>query len=85
MGTKLQSAADYIQRGGFTLLHWCASLWAEAMRFEYNRIKYVIVQSLMNIKISKAFRNTSSEALCVLDETTPIIIRTGEAVKQYFV
>ena len=38
----------------------------------------------MNIKIAKAFRTTSSEALCVLAGTTPIIIRTEEAVKQYF-
>jgi len=37
----------------------------------------------MNIKIAKAFR-TSSEALCILAGTTPIIIRTEEAVKQYF-
>lgn len=54
------------------------------MRFEYNRIKYVRVQRLMNIKIAKAFRTTSSEALCILAGTTPIIIRTEEAVKQYF-
>ena len=36
----------------------------------------------MNIKIAKAFR-TSSEALCILAGTTPIIIRTEEAAKQY--
>jgi len=54
------------------------------MRFENNRIKYVRVQRLMNIKITKALRTTSSEALCVLVGTTPIIIRTEEAVKQYF-
>ena len=54
------------------------------MRFEYNRIKYVRVKRIMNIKIAKAFRTTSSEALCVLVGTTPIIIRTEEAVKQYF-
>jgi len=38
----------------------------------------------MNIKIAKAFRTTSSEALCILAGTTPIIVRTEEAVKQYF-
>jgi len=36
----------------------------------------------MNIRIAKAFR-TSSEALCILAGTTPIIIKTEEAVKQY--
>jgi len=38
----------------------------------------------MNIKIAKAFRTTSSEAVCILAGTTPIIIRMEEAVKQYF-
>ena len=66
------------------LLLYGAPVWAEAMRFEY-RIKYVRVQRLMNIKIAKAFRTTSSEALCILAGTTPIIIRTEEAVKQYFI
>ena len=60
------------------------TVWAEAMRFEYNRLKYIRVQRLMNIKIAKAFRTTSTEALCMLAGMTPIIIRTEEAVKQYF-
>jgi len=66
------------------LLLYGAPVRAEAMKFEYNRIKYVRVQRLMNIKIAKAIRTTSSEALCILAGTTPIIIRTEEAVKQYF-
>ena len=37
----------------------------------------------MNIKIAKAFRTTSSEALCILAGMTPIIIRTEEAADQY--
>jgi len=54
------------------------------MRFEYNRLKYIRVQRLMNIKIAKTFRTTSSEALYILAGTTPIIITTEEAAKQYF-
>jgi hypothetical protein len=54
------------------------------MRFEYNGLKYIRVQKLMNIKIAKAFPTTSSEALCILAGTTPIIITTEEAAKQYF-
>ena len=53
------------------------------MKFGYNRLKYIRVQRLMNIKIAKAFRTTSNEALCILAGTTPIIIRTEEAAKQY--
>jgi hypothetical protein len=33
--------------------------------------------------MAKAFRTTSSEALCILTGITPIIIRTEEPVKQY--
>jgi len=66
------------------LLIYSAPVWAEAMMFEYNRIKYVRVQRLMNIKIAKEFCTTSSEALCILVGMTPIIIRTEEPVNQYF-
>jgi len=44
--------------------------------FKYNKLKYIRVQSLMHIRIAKAFRTTSSEALCILAGTTPIIIKT---------
>ena len=37
----------------------------------------------MNIRMAKAYRTTSSEALCILTGMTPIIIKTEEAVKQY--
>ena len=54
------------------------------MRFEYDRTNYVRVQILIYIKLDKAFRTTSSEAVCILPGTTLIIIRSEEAVKQYF-
>jgi len=41
------------------------------------------VQRLINIGIAKAFRTTSSEALCNLAGTTPVVIKTEEVVKQY--
>jgi hypothetical protein len=77
-------ALQTIYKGAIlSLLLYDAPVWAEAMRFEYNRVKYIMVQRLMNIKIAKAFRTTSSEALCILAGTTPINIMTEEAVKQY--
>jgi ribosomal protein L5 len=66
-----------------TLLLYGAPVWIEAMQYEHNRQKYILVQRLMNIKMAKAFRTTSSEALCILTGLTPIIIKTEEAVKQY--
>ena len=53
------------------------------MKYEYNRRKYYRVQRPMNINMAKAFRTTSSEVLCILTGTTPIIIKIEEAVKKY--
>jgi ribonuclease HI len=64
------------------LLHG-APVWIEAMRYKHNRLKYIRVQRLMNIKIAKAFCTTSSEALCISAVITPIVIRREEAAKQY--
>ena len=41
------------------------------------------VQRLINIKIAKAFRTTSNEALCTLTGLSPIVIRAEEAAKLY--
>jgi len=58
------NALQTINKGAvLPLLLYGAPVWAKAMRFEYNRIKYVRVQRIMNIKIAKSFRTTSSEAL----------------------
>ena len=81
MRTTPRSAADSIL---YTLLLYGAPVWAEAMRFENNRLKYIRIQRLMNIKIANTFRNTSTEALCMLAGTTPIIIRKEGAVMQYY-
>jgi hypothetical protein len=66
------------------LLHR-APVWIDAMKYEHNKRKSIRVQRLINIRSAKAFRTTSSEALCLLTGITPIIIKTEEAVKQYSV
>jgi hypothetical protein len=65
------------------LLLYGAPVWIEAMKYEYNRRKYIRVQRLMNIRMAKAYRTTSGEALYIVTGMTPIIIKTEEAVKQY--
>ena len=64
------------------LLLYAAAVWNEAMKCEYNKLKYIRVQRLINMRIAKAFR-TSSEALCILTGTTPVVIKIEEVVKQY--
>jgi len=60
-----------------------APIWSEAMKYEHNRQKYVRVQRLINLNMARAYRTTSNEALCILTETTPIILKLEELVKQY--
>jgi hypothetical protein len=49
-----------------------------------NAIKqFTTVQRLINIKIAKAFRTTSNEALCTITGLTPIVIKAEEAAKLY--
>ena len=60
------------------LLLYGAPVWIEAMAKQYNQIKYKRVQRLINIKVAKAFRTTSNEALCMVTGLTPIIIKIEE-------
>jgi hypothetical protein len=50
---------------------------------KHNAIKLNRVQRLMNIKIAKAYRTTSYEALCVLTGMTPILIELETQAKIY--
>jgi hypothetical protein len=59
-----------------------APVWIVALEYEYNRLKYVRVQRLINIRMAKTFR-TSSETLCILTGITPIILKAEEMVKKY--
>jgi len=79
-----QAAMDAIYKEAILpLLTYGASVWIEAMNQEYNRRKCKRVQRLINITIARAYRTTSSEALCMLTATTPIIINLEEIVKRY--
>jgi len=64
-------------------LTYGAPVWIEAMNFEHNRQKYIRVQRLINIRIAKAFRTTSSEALCMVTGMAPIIIKLEEEIAHY--
>ena len=86
MGTQIRCARNYIYKGGILpLLLYGARVWIEAMKCEHIRLKYISVQSLMNVRMAKAFRTTSSEALCILTGITPIILKTEQTLKKYIV
>jgi hypothetical protein len=83
MGTQNEAPKTICNGAILHLLLYGAPVWAEVMKYAYNRLKYVRVQRLTNIRMAKAFRTTSSEALCIVTGLTPINIKTEEAVKQY--
>jgi len=56
-------------------------VWIKALEKECNRKIYNRVQRLINIKIAKAYRTTSNEALCTLTGLTPTVIQAEEEAK----
>jgi hypothetical protein len=70
-------AMNTIYKGAILpLLLYGAPVWIDTMKFEYNKCKYIRIQRLINTQTAKAYRTTSSEALCILTGITPIIIKT---------
>jgi hypothetical protein len=65
------------------LLLYGAPVWIEALEKEWNKTAYNRVESLVNIKIAKAFLTTFNEALCTLTGLTPIVIKAEEVTKIY--
>ena len=58
-------------------------MWIESIKKECNRAKYVRVQRLISLRIAKAYRTISHEALCILTGLTPINIKPEEVVTLY--
>ena len=56
-------------------------VWIKALEKECNRKIYNRVQRLINIKIVKAYRTTSNEALCTLTGLNPTVKQAEEKAK----
>jgi len=60
-----------------------APIWGGAMGKKFKKILYSSVQRHINIRIAKAYRTYTNEALCILTGTTPIEIKAEEAANLY--
>jgi hypothetical protein len=69
--------------GILPLLLYGAPVWIKDMELECYKAKPIRVQKPINIKIAKAYRTVSNEALCILTEMTPIAIKIEEAAQIY--
>jgi hypothetical protein len=65
------------------LLLYGEPVWIKALEKECNKTVYNRTHRLINIKIAKAFRTTSNEALCTLTGLAPVLIKAEEAAKLY--
>jgi len=65
------------------LLIYGAPVWIKAIRKETYKAKLLRVQRLINIKMAKAYRTVSHEALCVLTGTMPIDLKIEQTVRIY--
>jgi len=82
-GLKHEALTTIYNGAILPLLLYGEPVWIEALKYEFNRRKYNRVQRLVNLLIAKAYRTTSSEALCILAGTTQIIIKAEEAARRY--
>ena len=69
--------------GILPLLLYGAPVWIRAMEKEKYKNKIARVQRLINIKMAKAYRTVSSEALCVITGMTRIHIKIEDATELY--
>ena len=60
------------------LLLYGAPVWVKAMTLKSYKDKIIRVQRIINIKIAKAYRTVSNEAVCVLTGLTPIALKIEE-------
>ena len=67
------------------ILSYGAQVWLETLQQKSNVRKVMRIQRLANIKIAKAYRTTSHEALCVLTGSTPVIIELENTAKLYHI
>jgi hypothetical protein len=56
-------------------LLYVAPVWVESIKKECNRAKYVRVQRLISLRITKAYHTISHEAICIPTGPTPINIK----------
>jgi hypothetical protein len=75
-------ALKTIYLGGILpLLFYGAPVWVKAMTLKSCTDKIIRIQIIINIKIAKAYRTVSNEAVCVLAGLTSMAINVEEMAK----
>jgi len=78
-GLKHAALKTIYTAGILPLLLYGALVWKKAIDKVSYKSKLIIVQRLINIRITKAYRTVSNKALCILTGLTTIAIKIEEA------
>jgi len=65
------------------LMTYGAPVWKGALNKASFKARLVRIQRLMNVKIAKAYRTVSNDALCIITGLMPIHIKIQEVAKYY--
>jgi len=77
-------ALNTIYTGGILpLILYGAPVWKSVMNRACYKAKIVRIQRLINIRIAKAYRTVSNEALCVITGIMPINLKIMETARYY--
>jgi len=83
MGTETRGDENYIYRRNFALILYGTPVWKSVLKRHCYKAKLIRIQRLINLKIAKAYRTVSNEALCIINGVTPINIKIEEIGKLY--
>jgi cbb3-type cytochrome oxidase subunit 1 len=74
-GLKHEALKTIYTGGILPMLLYGAPVWKNVMNKSCYKAKLIRIQTLINIKIAKAYRTVSNEALCVITGLIPINIK----------
>ena len=80
-GLKHKALKTIYTRAILPIILCGAPIWNDVMKRSCYKAKIVRIQRLINIKIAKAYRTVSNEALCVITGLMPINLKIEEATK----
>ena len=84
MGTETRGDESYIYIGGILpLMLYRTPAWKTVLKRHCYKAKLIRIQRLINLKMAKAYRTVSNEALCIINGITPININIEEIGKLY--
>jgi hypothetical protein len=82
-GLKYSALKSIYAWGILALLLYGAPVWINAINKASYKLKITRVQRLINIRLARAYRTVSNEALCLITGLSPIAIKIEEATQLY--